>query len=200
MKILLTKESLKAFLAALTLIIVLSFSFKKMNEKKHFDPFLVEMNSPERSINLKDIKKDKITLLYFGFLACPDVCPTTLSTMTALFKNMPEEKLRRINFVFVTLDPERDTMDKMKTYVSHFHPKIIPVVIPLENLELFTQYFGIAFMKVPLKSQMGYTIDHSTQIVVLSPEGKILTPILHSYSKPLMISQINQLLKDYFNI
>ncbi|NOT79056.1 MAG: SCO family protein [Bacteriovoracaceae bacterium] len=195
-----SKESLKSFLAALTLVAVLLFSYQKINSESSFDPFSTELNSQDGKVFLKDLKKDKITLLYFGFLACPDVCPTTLSTMSSLFKNLSKEKLDKINFIFIGLDQERDSLDEMKTYVSHFHPKIIPVIVPIEMLESFARYFGVVFSKVPLKSQMGYTIDHSTQVVVLSPDGKILTPILHTYSKPLILSQVNQLLKDYFSL
>lgn len=200
MKLLFSKESLKSFLAALVLVSVLFFSYQNRSKVTHFEPFLIELNSPIGNIRLEDFKKDKITFIYFGFLACPDVCPTTLSTMTSLFKNLSKEKLDKINFIFVGLDQERDSLEEMKTYVSHFHPKIIPVIVPAEMLESFARYFGVVFSKVPLKSQMGYTIDHSTQVVVLSPEGKILTPILHTYSKPLILSQVNQLLKDYFNL
>lgn len=200
MKFLLTKESFKSFFAAMALVSVLFFSYQNMKKENHFDPFIVQLNSPNGKILLQDLKKDKITFLYFGFLACPDVCPTTLATMTALFKNLSNEKLDKINFIFVGLDQERDSLDEMKTYVSHFHPKIIPVIVPSEKIESFARYFGVVFSKIPLKSKMGYTIDHSTQIVVLSPDGKILTPILHTYSKPLILSQVNQLLKDYFTL
>lgn len=200
MKFLFSKESIKSFFAAMALVIVLLFSYQNMRNETHFDPFIVQLNSPNGKVLLQDFKKDKITFLYFGFLACPDVCPTTLATMTSLFKNLSNEKLDKINFLFVGLDQERDSLDEMKTYVSHFHPKIIPVVVPIEKLESFARFFGVVYSKIPLKSQMGYTIDHSTQIVVLSPEGKILTPILHTYSKPLILSQVNQLLKDYFNL
>ena len=200
MKFLFKGESLKSFSAALALLSVLVFSYQNRRVESHFDPFYVKLNSPSGELYLKDLKKGKITLIYFGFLACPDICPTTLSTMTSLFKNLPKEKLDKINFLFIDVDPERDTLEKMKIYVSHFHPKILPIIISLESLELFARYFGVAFMKIPLNSKMGYTIDHSTQIVVLSPEGKILTPILHSYSKQLIASQVNQLLRDYFNL
>jgi len=200
MKSLFTKESFKSFLAALALISVLVFSYQSRLKKAQIDPFLIELISPKGVLHLNDLVKEKITLIYFGFLACPDVCPTTLSTMTSMFRELPPEKLDKINFIFVSLDPERDSLEKMKNYVSHFHPKILPAVVSLENLETFTHYFGISFIKVPLKSQMGYTIDHSTQIVVLSPDKKILTPILHSYTKPLILAQLNQLVKDYFKL
>ncbi len=200
MKALFSKESLKSFAAALILISVLVFSCQYKKQNKIYNPFTQELKTPVGVVNLKTLKENKITLLYFGFLACPDVCPTTLSTMTTVFKSLPQSKLDKINFFFISLDPERDTLLRMKEYAAHFHPKVMPAVLSLTDLELFTTYFGIAFLKVPLKSQMGYTIDHSTQVVVLSPEGKILTPILHSYTKLLLIGQINQLLKDYFNL
>ena len=114
--------------------------------------------------------------------------------MTGVLKSLTKEKLDRIEFLFIDLDPEKDSMDKMKKYSSYFHSKIKPVLIAnLKELDLFTKYFRVAYMKVALKSKMGYTIDHSTDIIVLSPEGQILQRIAHGSKKNEIINQLNKL-------
>lgn len=193
-----SKETIKTILATLVLIAILVFSYQKTKNRNEFNPFTQKLITSKGTVTLNELKKDKIVLLYFGFLSCPDACPTTLNKMAGVFKDLPQDKLDKISFVFVDLDPERDTILKLTEYTSYFHPKILAVSLSLEDLNLFTQFFGIAFMKVPLKSRMGYTIDHSTDIVVLSPEGKILDPIHHESSKTIILAQLNKLLNEQF--
>ena len=169
-----------------------------MNKKeREFNPFQLKLKTGTEVITLKELKDNhKVVLLYFGFLSCPDVCPTTLGTMANVFKDLPKERRDQIAFVFVDLDPERDKVEDLKTYTSFFDSKTIPVSLSLKELDLFTRYFGIVFMKVPLKSEMGYTIDHSTDIVVLSAEGKLLEPIHHGSPKVVILSQLNKIFED----
>jgi protein SCO1/2 len=193
-----SKENIKTLLAILVLMAALIFSYLKIKKEKDFNPFTLKLNSSSTPITLNELKENKIVLIYFGFLSCPDACPTTLSLMSAVFKNLPQNKLDNISFIFVDLDPERDSIKKLREYTSYFHPKIIPVTLPLPELYLFTKFFGIAFMKVPLKSSMGYTIDHSTDIIVLSPTGQLLDPIHHGSSKALIVARLNKLTDEYF--
>lgn len=192
-----TKDNLKTALAIAVLMSVFIFSYKKLKSEKEFNPFTLKLNSIPHSVTINELKKNKIVLLYFGFLSCPDACPTTLNTMANVFKELPPSKLDKVSFVFVDLDPERDSIEALKKYSSYFHPKIIPVSLPLEELDRFTRFFGIAFMKVPMKSNMGYTIDHSTDIVVLSPEGKFIEPIHHGTPKVAILAQLNRLIDEH---
>ncbi len=195
-----TKSNIKTFLAIITLTAVLIFSYLVTKKKSEFNPFTLKLNAGSSYVTLSELKENKIVLLYFGFLSCPDACPTTLSSMAGVFKELPQNKLDKISFVFVDLDPERDTIEKLKEYASFFHPKILPVSVPLPELDLFTQFFGIAFMKVPLKSQMGYTIDHSTHIVALSPKGEIIGHIDHGLPKAVILAKLNNLIKEQFKL
>ncbi len=193
-----SKEIIKTILATLVLAAVLIFSYQKTKRKTEFNPFTQKLTTSKGFVTLNELKENKIVLLYFGFLSCPEFCPTTLSKMAGIFKDLPEDKLDRISFVFIDLDPERDTIQRLTEYASFFHPKILAVSLPLSDLDLFTQFFGIAFMKVPLKSRMGYTIDHSTDIVVLSPEGKILEPIHHESTKIVIKAQLSKIIDEQF--
>ncbi|MGZ3806920.1 MAG: SCO family protein [Bacteriovorax sp.] len=196
-----SKENIKTIIATLALMAVFIFSYLVAKKEREFNPYTLKLNAGATYVTLNELKENKIVLLYFGFLSCPEACPTTLSKMAGVFKELPQNKLDKISFVFVDLDPERDTPLKLKEYASFFHSKILPVSLSLKDLNLFTQFFGIAYMKVPLKSShMGYTIDHSTDIIVLSPEGKILEPIPHDSSKTRVLAQLNKLLNDYFKL
>lgn len=176
---------------------ILIFSYFQIRGERNYNPFNQALKTSTGPITLNDLKKEnKITLMYFGFLSCPDICPTTLSTMGKAFKTLSQEKLDRIEFLFIGLDPERDTMERMVKYSSYFHPKIHPVILNLKELDLFTRFFGVVFMKMPVKSKMGYTIDHSTDIIVLSPEGKILQPIAHGSPKAVILDQLNKALNQ----
>jgi protein SCO1/2 len=186
-------ENLKTYLTVIVLLIVLVFSFLKNKQKNNFDPFTLKLNSSLGVSTLSDFNKNKTVLLYFGFLSCPDACPTTLSTMAAVFRELSQPQLDKLTFLFVDLDPDRDNLLKLKEYSAFFHPKIIPISLNASDLNLFTEYFGIAYMKVPLKSKMGYTIDHSTNIVMLSPDGKFLDPIEHGTPKNVILMRLKKL-------
>ena len=179
---------------------VLIFSYLFTKKEIEYNPFTQKLNTGSAYVTLNELKENKIVLLYFGFLSCPDVCPTTLSSMARVFKDLPQNKLDKISFVFVDLDPERDTIQKLKEYAAYFHPKILAVSVPLSDLNLFTRFFGIAFMKVPLKSQMGYTVDHSTDIIVLSPKGEMLESLPHEHPKNLISARLNKLINEYFKL
>lgn len=191
------KEITKNSLSVIALMALLVIPYLMNKKEREFNPFLLKLNTGNEVITLKELKdKHKVVLLYFGFLSCPDVCPTTLGTMASVFKDLPKERRDQIAFVFVDLDPERDKVEDLKTYTSFFDSKTIPVSLTLKELDLFTRYFGIVFMKVPLKSEMGYTVDHSTDIVVLSSEGKLLEPIHHGSPKVVILSQLNKIFEE----
>lgn len=187
----------KTILSTVALMAILIFSYLFTKKETEYNPFSLPLNTSKGVTTLSDLKKGKLTLMYFGFLTCPDACPTTLSTVGATFKEMTPAELEKINFLFVDLDPERDTLERLKEYAGYFHPKIISVSMPLKDLDPFTRFFGVVFMKVPLKnSKMGYTIDHSTGILVMNPDGKILPHIEHGTNKTVMLALLRKMLTE----
>jgi protein SCO1/2 len=109
------------------------------------------------------------SLVFTGFTHCPDVCPTTLALMAELRRRVAREDLQ---FVFVSVDPERDTPEAMKRYVDHFDPAIVGVTGARPEMERFTAGLGLAQVRNP-GTDGDYTVDHSTAFVLLNPKGQI---------------------------
>jgi protein SCO1/2 len=122
------------------------------------------------------------TLVFLGFTHCPDVCPTTLQTLSVAQKEweaaLPEARRPRV--LFVSADPERDTPQIVGDYAHFFHPSTLAASPTPEQLANFTKALGLVFMKVP-GAGGDYSIDHSATLVLLDPQGRqagLLSPPL----------------------
>lgn len=113
----------------------------------------------------------KWTLAFFGFVACPDICPTTMVDMKK-FKGMlaDTDVLDDTQILLVTVDPARDTPETLKPYVEYFDPSFIGVTGEFLNILSFATDLGVAFQKVPLEGG-NYTVDHSPYIALINPYG-----------------------------
>jgi protein SCO1/2 len=138
-----------------------------------------------RSFRKADIL-GKWTVLSFGFTRCPDVCPVTLATFRDELNALPLNSRDRIQFVFVTVDPEIDTPELLKTYVQNFHTAIRPVTGSLADLKQFAGMLSASFAKEGQGEVGLYTMAHSPQYFVINPAGQ--WQIL--YSPPLVKGRI----------
>lgn len=116
------------------------------------------------------------TLVFLGFTHCPDVCPTTLAELSRAQKQwaaIPESTRPRL--LFVSVDPERDTPDRIGEYAHAFHPDTIAATADIPALERFTRSLSLVFAKVPVEDAPDgqYTMDHSATLVVLDPQGRM---------------------------
>ena len=112
----------------------------------------------------------KWTLVFFGFTHCPDICPTTLAMLNKVIQQLSEEEKESIDVVLLSVDPERDTPDKLADYVTFFNPGFVGLTgDPYQVLNLATQ-LGVVYSKVPLKDG-DYTVDHSGNVVIINPMG-----------------------------
>jgi protein SCO1 len=112
------------------------------------------------------------TLLFAGFTHCPDVCPTTLALMAQLRGRLgvaPE----RLELLFLSVDPERDTPERLKTYTAHFGAGLRGVTAPAAQLDALCANLGLAYIKVPGARDGDYTVDHSAALVLLDPQGRV---------------------------
>ncbi|MDB9969950.1 SCO family protein [Porticoccaceae bacterium] len=110
------------------------------------------------------------SIVFFGFTNCPDICPTTLATLNAMYEDLGDSEKENLQIVMVSLDPERDTVEKMALYVPYFNEDFIGITgNPYSILGLSTQ-LTIAYTKVDL-GEDNYTVDHSTQVVLINPKG-----------------------------
>ncbi|GLX79087.1 cytochrome c oxidase assembly protein [Thalassotalea insulae] len=116
--------------------------------------------------------KDHWTIIVFGYISCPDVCPTSLFELSLLAKKLEQEQiLQNLNYVFVSVDPQRDTLANITQYVSYFHPDFIGVTGSLVALESLTQSIGIRFSASELAGS--YTVSHSVYFSIIAPDGRL---------------------------
>ena len=113
--------------------------------------------------------KGKITVVFFGFTQCPDVCPTSMTTMAEV-KRLLGAQGDRLQVLFITVDPERDTQALLKEYMANFDPSFIALRGNAEQLAATAKEFKVFFQKVPTKSS--YTMDHTAGILLRAADGQ----------------------------
>ncbi|MFQ5676178.1 MAG: SCO family protein [bacterium] len=115
--------------------------------------------------------KGNVVLLFFGFTYCPDVCPLTLSTWKKVGDLLGDDA-QRVRFVYVTVDPERDTPERLKTHLAIFSPDFIGLTGPIENLKEVYAAYGVYREKNQISdSATGYLINHTARINIIDPQG-----------------------------
>lgn len=112
----------------------------------------------------------KWSFMFFGYTFCPDICPTTLSDLTAIANDLPADVAAKSQFVFVSVDPERDTVERMGGYVSFYHPDFIVVTGAADQIKTLSMSVGAVYMKVPMGDT--YQMQHSGRIFIIDPLGR----------------------------
>ena len=110
------------------------------------------------------------TLVFFGFTHCPDVCPTTLATLSRFYQTLDEDTRKDTDVLLVSVDPQRDEPKKLHDYVRYFNPEFAAVTGEFLNLKRFANQLNVPFNKVPLDDG-SYTVDHGSQVVLINPRG-----------------------------
>ncbi|MFT4560985.1 MAG: protein SCO1/2 [Gammaproteobacteria bacterium] len=113
------------------------------------------------------------TLIFFGFTNCPDICPTTMSTLRQLYQQWGSDSdlKQDLQIVFVSVDPERDNDETLTNYVSYFDPSFVGVTGNEDELNSFAGQFGALFMKVNSAGIPGYAMDHSASVLLVAPSS-----------------------------
>lgn len=122
----------------------------------------------------QDDLKGKPSLIFFGFTHCPDICPTALFDMTQVYKALGRDGDRLAAF-FVTVDPERDTPDILKEYLSSFDPRLRGLTGDLASVAAMEKAYRVYSKKVPLDGG-GYTMDHTALVYLMDKEGRFVAP------------------------
>ncbi|MCC6608368.1 MAG: SCO family protein [Burkholderiales bacterium] len=141
---------------------------------------------------LDDFKGSVVTI-FFGYTQCPDVCPTTLAAMKAVKQQLGEDG-RRLQVLFVTLDPERDTQELLAQYVTAFDPSFIGLRGDAEATARVAKEFKIFYQKVPGATPDTYTMDHSAGSYVFDPEGRLRLYVRYGQSPDAIAADIKLLL------
>lgn len=141
--------------------------------------------------------KGKIAAVYFGFMFCPDACPTHLLKINEVKKLLGEQG-KLVQTVFITVDPERDTPEKLKPYLASFDPNIVGLRGDLAQTEATAKEFRVFYRKVDTKDSakdpMAYTIDHTLFTYIYDTQGRLRLVVPHDLPAEKIASDIKNLL------
>lgn len=136
--------------------------------------------------------KGKVVVLFFGFTQCPDVCPTTLAELATVMKELGP-RAEKVQVLFVTLDPERDTQSLLAQYVPAFDARFLGMHTNLKGTEEIAREFKIFYKKVPGKDG-NYTIDHTAGSYVFDAQGNIRLFVRHGKGTAPLLQDLQALL------
>jgi protein SCO1 len=117
--------------------------------------------------------RGNVILLFFGYTSCPDVCPTTMAELKVALTELSAEDAARVKVLFVTVDPDRDTPQRVQEYVARFNPDFIGLSGTQVELEKIWQAYGVYREIVPSTSATDYTVNHTARVTLIDQQGNM---------------------------
>lgn len=145
-----------------------------------------------KTISSADLR-GRWVLAFFGYTSCPDICPTTLFDIAQALARLGPSAAR-VQPIFISVDPQRDTPKKLREYVNDFDARILPLTGTADELDRAAKSFGVAFFRVPGSSPDDYTIAHSAIITLIGPEGGLATRFSTDASADQIASKLRKLI------
>ena len=152
---------------------------------------LVDHNGKPRT--LADYR-GKAVVMFFGYTQCPDVCPTTLSELAEAMKRLGADA-DRVQVLFVTVDPERDTQELLSKYVPAFDPRFVGLYGDADATARTAKEFKILYQKQPGQMPGTYTVDHSAGTFIFDPNGKLRVYVGYGQGPEVYAHDIKELLR-----
>lgn len=135
----------------------------------------------------------KPTAIFFGFTYCPEICPTTLTEMTGWLKALSKDA-DKLNAIFVSVDPERDTPEQLRLYLANFDPRIQGFTGTPEQVAAVTKGYRVYYKKIPTDGG-GYTVDHSAAVYLFDAKGRFVEPIGYGAPPDRAVAQLKALVR-----
>jgi protein SCO1 len=139
--------------------------------------------------------KGKVVVVFFGYTQCPDVCPTTMAELSQVKRSLGDDGAR-LQGIFVTVDPERDTGVVLKAYVDNFNAGFVGLRGSAEQTQQAAREFKVFFAKVPGRTESSYTIDHTAGAYIFDPQGRIRLFSRHGAGPKALEDDIRALLRE----
>ncbi|USF86646.1 SCO family protein [Candidatus Endoriftia persephonae] len=138
--------------------------------------------------------RGKSIFLYFGYTRCPDVCPTSLSFLTQALSELSDEELQKTVSIFVSVDPQHDTVESLADYVEYFHPNLIGVTGTEEAVAKVAKQYGAQYYEVELEgSAFGYAVNHSAATYLIAPDGELRFIFPHETPPEVLLQAVRHL-------
>lgn len=137
----------------------------------------------------------RFQLLTFGYTSCPDVCPTQLTTMTQVLHALGSDA-ERLQLIFITVDPARDTREVLARYIAYFDPRIIALSGSPQQLQATAQHFNVRFRDYhePGSPAQVYSVDHTSGMYLIGPDGNFIRKFSQAAPAAEITAQVRELL------
>ena len=132
------------------------------------------------------------TMVFFGFTYCPDVCPTTLSDISGWLEDLGDGAAQ-MNVVFITVDPERDTVEALDQYHDHFDPRFAMLTGSPEQVKQAAQAYRVYYAKAETDTTSDYLMDHSSFTYLMAPDGSFVTHFVYNTTAEQMATQLREI-------
>lgn len=200
------KTKLVIFIVALGLVLSTLWFVKPNNSQQAASHKIIQtsdkpqggdftMMSAQGKKSLTDFK-GKLVLLYFGYTYCPDICPTNLGNLSVAYNGMSQEQKDKVQILFISVDPERDTPERLQQYVNYFEADMIGLTSSPEYIAQIAKNYGVVYAKVDDPNNgTNYAVDHSAFTYVIDQTGQLKSQLPHATTPDQFIDTVNQYLK-----
>ncbi len=154
---------------------------------------LSSVNGP---VSLSDFNGQAVVMM-FGYASCPDVCPTGLANVGAALGRLTQAQQAQLQPLFISVDPDRDTPERLDQYSRYFYPTMIGLTGSKAEVDPVVAAYGGFYQKVPMPdSQMGYSVDHSSRIYLISRNGQLSQLLFHNSAVTELATALEKLLQE----
>ena len=182
-------------IAAIGMIAFGSYNMNKIPTAK-FPQFKGEftLHNADRTVSFNDLK-GKVSIFFFGYIHCPDICPATLVNFGKALKLLDEDERQKVRALFVAIDHERDNPEKVSKYTNYFHPEIIGLTGSKEELAVATKSFMVPSEKNKPNAKGNYTMNHGTYLYIVRPDGELGELAGHKDSPEKIVAALRKWIK-----
>ena len=154
-----------------------------------------DLNLPDTAGKKRSLAefKGKVVVVFFGFTQCPDVCPTTMAQLAELRRKLGPDG-DKLQGIFVSIDPERDTPEVLAEYIKALDPSFVALRGSLDELSQAARDFKVFYQKVPTADGKSYTMDHTAGSFVFDPQGRVRLFVRYGMTLPQLEGDVRQLM------
>lgn len=167
---------LVAFVIAIGIIFFISPFYDLYKENKKYDFTLSSLNGEVSKSSLEG----KAFAVYFGYMYCPDVCPTSLAQLSEALKSFPKEKAKNFTGLFISVDPQRDKPKALQEYAQYFHPTFVGATSNKKNIDDIVKRYKAYYKLIKLEdSAMDYSVTHTSYFYIFDKDGNFVQKVDH---------------------
>ena len=137
----------------------------------------------------------KVVILYFGYLSCADICPTSMGVLAGALHRLSPEQVDETSGLMISLDPKRDKLENLQKFTAYFHPNIKGVTGSVSSISQVAKQYGVFFNDTNTSGSLEeYSVDHASRFYIIDKQGKLITAMSHTTTSNELAAQIKELL------